>query len=42
MQFFSEGITKCSNEINNKVINTHQHNKYLLEYIGYMLHVKIQ
>jgi len=33
---FKEGITKCSNEINNKLIGTRQHSKYLLEYIGYM------
>ena len=33
---FRESITKCSDEINNKLINTRQHNKYLLEYIGYM------
>jgi len=25
-----------SNKINDKVISTHQHNKYLLEYIDYM------
>jgi len=33
---FKEGITKCSNEINDKLTNIRQHNKYLLEYIGYM------
>jgi len=33
---FKVGITKCSNEINNKLICTRQHNKYLLEYIGYI------
>jgi len=33
---FTEGITVCSNELNNKLTNTRQHNKYLLEYIGYM------
>jgi len=27
--FFQEGISKCSNEINNKLTSTHQHNKYL-------------
>ena len=32
----SSHITKCSNELNNKLISTRQHNKYLLEYIGYM------
>ena len=34
--FFREGITKCSNEVYNKINNIRQHNKYLLEYIGYM------
>ena len=29
-----QGITKCSNEVYNKLTNIHQHNKYLLEYIG--------
>ena len=29
-----EGITKCSNKLNNKLNSTCQHNKYLLEYIG--------
>ena len=33
---FKEGITMRSNKINDKVISTHQHNKYLLEYIDYM------
>ena len=33
---FKEGITKCSNEVYNKIDNIRQHNKYLLEYIGYM------
>ena len=28
---FKEGITKCSNEVYNKLTNIHQHNKYLLE-----------
>jgi len=36
MAYFREGITKCSNELNNKLTSTRQHNKYLLEYIGYM------
>ena len=27
---------KCSNEIYNKFTDIRQHNKYLLEYIGYM------
>jgi hypothetical protein len=27
---------KCSNEVYNKFTNTRQHNKYLLEHIGYM------
>ena len=27
---------KCSNEINNKLTSTRQHNKCLLEHIGYM------
>jgi len=29
---FEEGITKCSNKINNKLISARQHNKHLLEY----------
>ena len=33
---FKEGITKCSNELSNKLTSTRQHNKYLLEHIGYM------
>jgi len=33
---FREGITKCSNEVYNKFTNVRQHNKYLLEHIGYM------
>ena len=36
MAYFRDGITKCSNELNNKLTSTRQHNKYLLEYIGYM------
>jgi len=27
---------KCSNEVYNKFTNIHQHNNYLLDYIGYM------
>jgi len=34
--FFKEGITNCSNEINNKLTSTRQHKKYLLQYLGYM------
>ena len=34
--FFKEGITKCSNEVYNKINNIRQRNKYLLEHIGYM------
>jgi len=30
--FFREGITKCSNEVNNKFTNTRQHNNYLLDH----------
>jgi len=26
----------CSNELTNKFTNTRQHNKYLLQYIGYV------
>ena len=33
---FREGVTKFCNEINNKLTGTRQHNKYLLEYIGYI------
>ena len=33
---FKEGTTKFSNEINNKLTSTRQHNKYLLDHIGYM------
>jgi len=33
---FKGGITKCSNELNNKLTSIRQHNKYLLESIGYM------
>jgi hypothetical protein len=33
---FKESITKCSNELNNKLTSTRQHNQYLLEHIGYM------
>ena len=33
---FKEGITKFSNELNNKLTSTRQQNKYLLEYMGYM------
>jgi len=36
--FFKEDITQCSNERNNDLTNTRQHNKYLLQYIGYMFH----
>jgi len=27
--FLKEGVAKCPNEINNKLISTRQHNKYL-------------
>jgi len=33
---FREGFTKCSNEVYNKITKIRQHNKYLLEYIGYL------
>jgi len=33
---FREVISKCSNEVYNKFPNTRQHNKYLLQQIGYM------
>jgi len=33
---FKEVITKCSNEMKNKLTSTRQHNKYLLGHIGYM------
>ena len=33
---FGEGITKCSNEVYDKFTDIRQHNKYLLEYLGYM------
>jgi len=33
---FNEGITNCSNGLSNKLTSTRQHNKYLLQYIGYM------
>ena len=32
---FREGITKCSNEVYDKFTAIRQHNKYLLEYLGY-------
>ena len=34
--FFREGITKCSNVVYNKFTDISQHNKYLLENLGYM------
>ena len=37
ISFFREGITKCSNEVHDKFTDIRQHNKYLLEYPGYML-----
>ena len=33
---FKEGITNCSKEQSNKLNSTRQHNKYVLQYIGYM------
>jgi len=33
---FKEVITKCYNELNNKLTSTLPHNQYLLEHIGYM------
>jgi len=36
--YFREGVTKCSKEVRvyDKFIDIRQHNKYLLEYLGYM------
>jgi len=34
--FLKVDLTRCSNEISNNLTNTHQHNEYLMEYIGYM------
>ena len=36
MAYFRKGITKCCNEVYNKLTNICQHNNYLLDHIGYM------
>ena len=36
VSFFRYGITKCSNEVYDKFTDIRQHDKYLLEYLGYM------